>query len=186
MLPGLMGTDGDLFGDGWGACRLWCLDCGWSWRGWRSGGRLQIFYFGGGYFHGSQAVVGKVVDGDAEKVFALGGSADLLSVLDTMRDVFLQLVEGGGDMEFGDEPIDENACGIEDEDGELEGGVDFAVGVATKRDVGGLDGIVDVVATEGAVHFFRQDVARGGIVFGLGRRADGEDGNLHDDLAGCG
>ncbi len=186
MLPGLMGTAGDLFGDGWGACRLCCLDCGRSWWGWRSGGRLQVIYFGGGYLHGSEAVVREVVDRDAEKVLAFGGSADLLTVLDAIRDVFLNLVEGRGYVELSAEPVDENACGIEDEDDEFKGGVDLAVGSTDKRDVGRLDGIADAVAAEGAVHLFGQDVAGGWVVFGLGRWADGIDGNLHDDLGGCG
>ena len=128
----------------------------------------------------------EVVDRDAEKVLAFGGSADLLTVLDAIGDVFLKLVEGGGYVEFGAEPVDENACGIEDEDDEFKGGMDFAVGGADKRDVGGLDGIADAVAAEGAMHFFGQDVAGGGVVFGLGRRADRVDGYLHDDFAGCG
>jgi hypothetical protein len=52
--------------------------------------------------------------------------------------------------------------------------VDLAIGDAAKRDVGGRDGIADAVAAEGAVHFFGQDVARGGIVFCLGGRANGK------------
>jgi hypothetical protein len=182
----LMGTAGDLFGDGWGACRLRCRDGGRSWWGWRSGGRLQAFYFGGGYLHGSETLVREVVDRDAEKVLAFGRRADLLTVLDAIRDVFLELVEGGGYVEFGAEPVDENACGIEDEDDEFKGGVDFSVGSADKGDVGGFDGIADTVAAEGAVHLFGHDVAGGRIVFGLGRRADGIDGYLHDDFGGCG
>src|SRR5258707_10568922 len=130
--------------------------------------------------------MGQVVDHDAEKVLAFGGSADFLSVLDSIRDVFLKLVEGRGYVELGAEPVDENACGIEDEDDEFKGGVDFAVGGAEKRDVGRLDGIADAVTAEGAVYFFGQDVSGGGIVFGLGRRADGIDRYLHDDFAGCG
>ena len=55
-------------------------------------------------------------------------------------------------MELGAEPVDENACGIEDEDDEFEGGVDFSVGGAEECDVGGLDRIADAVAAEGAVH----------------------------------
>ena len=128
----------------------------------------------------------EIVDHDAEKVLAFGGSADLLSVLDTVRDIFLKLVEGGGNVKLGAEPVDENACGIVDEDDEFKGGVDFAVGGAEKRDVGGLDCIADAVAAEGAVYFFGQNVSGGGIVFGLSRRADGKDGYLHDDFAGCG
>ena len=128
----------------------------------------------------------EVVDRDAEKVLAFGGSADLLTVLDAVRYVFLKLFEGGGYVELGAEPVDENACGIEDEDDEFKGGVDFTVGGADKRDVGGLDGIADTVTAEGTVHFFGQDVSGGGVVFGLGRRADGINGHLHDDFAGCG
>ena len=130
--------------------------------------------------------MGKVVDDNAEEVLAFGGSADLLTVLDAMRDVLLNFVEGGGDVEIVAEPVDYDACGIEDEDDEFKVGVDFAVGGAEKRDVGWLDGIADAVAAEGAVHFFGQDVAGSGSVFGLGWRADGEDGYLHDDLGGCG
>ena len=154
--------------------------------GWRSGGRLQVFYFGGGYLHGSEAVAREVVGDDAEKVFALGGSTDFLAVLDAMRDVLLNFVEGGGDVEIVAEPVDYDACGIEDEDDEFKVGVDFAVRGAEKRDVGGLDSIADAVTAEGAVHLFRQDVAGSGSVFGRGGRADGEDGYLHDDLGGCG
>ena len=147
---------------------------------------MQVFYFGGGYLHGSEAVACDVVDHDAEEVFAFGRSADLLVVLDTPRDVLLELVEGRGYVEGRAGSIDENAVGIEDEDDEFEGGVDFSVREAVKRDVGRLDGIADVVAAERAVHLFRESVAGGGIVFGLGRRADGKDANLHDDLGRCG
>ena len=34
----------------------------------------QIFHFGGGYLHGSEAVAGKVVEADAEKELAFGGA----------------------------------------------------------------------------------------------------------------
>jgi hypothetical protein len=128
----------------------------------------------------------EIVDHDAEKVFAFGGSADLLPVLDTVCDVSLELVERGGDAEGRAGSIEENAVGIEDEDGEFEGGVNFAVGEAEKRNVVRLDGIADAVTAERAVHFVRQDVGGSGSVFGLSRRAGGKDGYLHDDLGGCG
>ena len=123
---------------------------------------------------------------DAEKVFALGGSADLLAVLNASGDVFLKLIKWRCDMELGADSVDESACGVEDEDDELKGGVDFAVGGAEKRDVRRLDRIADAVAAKGAVHFFGQDVVGGGGVFGLRGGAGGKDGYLHDDLAGCG
>jgi hypothetical protein len=102
------------------------------------------------------------VDHDAEKVFAFGGSADLLAVLDAVGDVFLNLVEARGYVEIVAEPVDEYACGIEDEDDEFECGVDLSVRGTEKRDVGRLDRIVDAVAAEGAVYFFGQDVSGGG------------------------
>jgi hypothetical protein len=173
-------------GDSWGACRARCRRGGRSGWGWRSGWRLQVFYFGGGYLYGSEAVAVEVVDHYAEKVLAFGGSADLLTVLDALRYVSLQLVQRRGYVELGAEPVDENACGVEDEDDEFKGGMDFAIGGSEKRDVGRLDRIADAVAAEGAVHLVGQDVSGGGSVFGLGRRADGEDGYLHDDFAGCG
>jgi hypothetical protein len=40
--------------------------------------------------------VGEVVDYDAEKIFAFGGSADLLTVLDAVGDVFLEFVKRRG------------------------------------------------------------------------------------------
>src|SRR5258705_9764167 len=160
MLPGLMG---DLLGDGWGACRLGCRGGGRSCWGWRSCWRLQVFYFGGGYLYGSEAVVREVVDRDAEKVLAFCGRADLLTVLDAISDAFLKLVEGRGYVELAAEPVDENACGIEDEDDEFKGGVDFAVGGAEKRDVGRLDGIADAVTAEGGVDFFGQAGSGGGV-----------------------
>ena len=128
----------------------------------------------------------EVVDRDAKKVLALGGSADLLSVLDAPCYVFLKLVEGRGYAKLGAEPVDEDACGIEDEDDEFKGGVDLTVGGAGKGDVCGLDGVADAVAAEGAAHFFGQDVAGSRAIFGLGRRAGGIDRYLHDDFAGCG
>ena len=130
--------------------------------------------------------MGEVVDYDAEKVFALGGSADLLTVLYAVGDVFLELVKRRGYVELGADPVDENACGIEDEDDEFEGGVNFAVSGAEKGDVGGLDGVADAVAAEGALHLVGQDVVGSGGVFGLGGGAGGKDGHLHDDFGGCG
>jgi hypothetical protein len=101
-----------LLGDSRGA---WRRHCGWgggrSW-GWRGGWRLQVFYFGGGYLHGSEAVAREVVDHDAEEVLAFGGSADLLTVLNAIGDVFLNLVERGGYVETGADPVDEKACGL--------------------------------------------------------------------------
>ena len=89
------------------------------------------------------------MDDDAEKVFAFGGSADLLTVLNASGDAFLEFVKRGGFVELGAEPVDETAGGIEDEDDEFKGGVDFAVGGSKKGDVGGLDSVADVVAAEG-------------------------------------
>src|SRR5438067_3810601 len=176
----------NLFWDGGVACRLCCRGGGRRWWGWSSAGRLQVFYFRGGYFDGSEAVVGEVVGDDAEKVLAFGGSADLLMVLDSVGDVFLELVEGGGDVELRTEPVDESAGRIEDEDDEFKRCVDFAVGGAEERNVGRLDGVADAVTAEGTVDLFGQDVVRSGSVFDLGGGADWKDGYLHDDLGGCG
>src|SRR5277367_6325433 len=86
-----------IIGGGRGASRRRCRGGGRSRWGWRSGRKLQVFHFGGGYFHGSEAVAREVVNYDAEKVFAFGGSADLLTVLDAVGDVSLDLFEAGGD-----------------------------------------------------------------------------------------
>lgn len=128
----------------------------------------------------------QVVNYDAEKVFALGWSANLLCVLNASGDAFLELVEGRAYVELSAEPVDEDAFGIEDEDDEFKGGVDFAVGGAEEGDVGGLDGVVDAVAAEGTVDFFRQDVVGCGGIFGLRGGAGGNYGHLHDDFRGCG
>ena len=89
------------FGDGWGVCRLCGRGGGRGWWRWRSRWRRKVFYFGGGYLYGSEAIVGEVVGHDAEKVFAFGRSADLLTILDAVGDVFLKFVERGGYAELG-------------------------------------------------------------------------------------
>jgi hypothetical protein len=45
------------------------------------------------------------VDDNAEEVHAFGGSADLLAILNAAGDVFLELVDGGADVEIAGDGI---------------------------------------------------------------------------------
>lgn len=141
-----------------------------------------MFHFGGGYFDGSKAIARDVVDDDAEEVFAFGGSADLLLVVNPLGYVLFNLVEGAGGVEMGVGAVDEDTFRVEDKDGELEVGVDFAVGGAHKCDVGRVDGIADTVAAKGAVRLIGEDVAWGRRVLGLGWKSGRKDGDLDEYL----
>lgn len=113
------------------------------------------------------------MDDDAKEIFALDWSADLLMILNALGYVGLDLLEGGADVEITGDAIDEQAFRIEDEDGDFEVGMNFAVGGAKKGDAGGTDGVADAVAAEGSVCFVDENVAGSGSVFSLRGRAGG-------------
>ncbi len=73
-------------------------------------------------------------------------------------------------MERCDAAIDENAIGIEDEDDEVEVGVDFSVGSAQEGDVRWIDGVGDDKAAKWTVNLFTEDVSVGRFFLGLGWR----------------